>query len=176
MGQRKDCLVKYAFFAVLMLVLCGCAQCDRLVLSTGESVETLYYHECRMPDEVMTEMWIDFPSRRLRVKCGLHDALGWNSSLCDGVRLDVCLEDGEWRRLVRKLRRAELEAWPDVMSAEGDAGASSWYLRMTSVGRNVEKFRPREMPAGAEYMREIVRGEFERGGHFSVACDNGRAH
>ena len=49
-------------------MLCGCAQCDRLVLSTGESVETLYYHECRMPNEVMTEMWIDFPSRRLRVK------------------------------------------------------------------------------------------------------------
>ena len=59
---------------------------------------------------------------------------------------------------------------------EGDAGASSWYLRMTSVGRNVEKFRPREMPAGAEYMREIVRCAFERGGYFSVACDNGRAH
>ena len=164
MGQRKDCLVKYVFFAVLMLVLCGCAQCDRLVLSTGESVETLYYHECRMPDEVMTEMWIDFPSRRLRVKCGLHDALGWNSSLCDGVRIDVCLEDGEWRRLVRKLRRAELEAWPDSGSAEGDAGASSWYLRITSVGRNVEKFRPREMPVGAEYMREIVRCALERGG------------
>ena len=33
-----------------------------------------------MPDEVMTEMWIDFPSRRLRVKCGLHDALGWSGS------------------------------------------------------------------------------------------------
>ncbi len=80
MGQRKDCLVKYVFFAVLMVALCGCAQCDRLVLSTGESVETLYYHECRMPDEVMTEMWIDFPSRRLRVKCGLHDALGWSGS------------------------------------------------------------------------------------------------
>ena len=110
--------MKYVFFAVLMLALCGCAQCDRLVLSTGESVETLYYHECRMPDEVMTEMWIDFPSRRLRVKCGLHDALGWNSSLCDGVRIDVCLEDGEWRRLVRKLRRAELEAWPDSGSAK----------------------------------------------------------
>ena len=110
MGQRKDCLVKYVFFAVLMLALCGCAQCDRLVLSTGESVETLYYHECRMPDEVMTEMWIDFPSRRLRVKS------------------------------------------------------------------NVEKFRPREMPVGAEYMREIVRCAFERGGHFSVACDNVRAH
>ena len=110
MGQRKDCLVKYVFFAVLMLVLCGCAQCDRLVLSTGESVETLYYHECRMPDEVMTEMWIDFPSRRLRVKS------------------------------------------------------------------NIEKFRPREMPAGAEYMREIVRCALERGGNFSVACDNGRAH
>ena len=100
MGQRKDCLVKYVFFAVLMLVLSGCAQCDRLVLSTGESVETLYYHECRMPDEVMTEMWIDFPSRRLRVKS------------------------------------------------------------------NVEKFRPREMPAGAEYMREIVRCALWRGGHF----------
>ncbi len=34
----------------------------------------------RVPDEVMTEMWIDFPSRRLRVKCGLHDALGWSGS------------------------------------------------------------------------------------------------
>ena len=98
------------------------------------------------------------------------------SSLSDSVRIDVCLEDGEWRRLVRKLRRAELEAWPDSGSAEGDAGASSWYLRMTSVGRNVEKFRPREMPVGAEYMREIVRSAFGRGGHFSVACDNGRAH
>ena len=53
-------------------MLCGCAQCDRLVLSTGESVETLYYHECRMPNEVMTEMWIDFPSRRLRVKSNVE--------------------------------------------------------------------------------------------------------
>ena len=77
---------------------------------------------------------------------------------------------------MRKLRRAELEAWPDSGSAEGDAGASSWYLRITSVGRNVEKFRPREMPVGAEYMREIVRCALERGGHFSVACDNVRAH
>ena len=31
-------------------------------------------------------------------------------------------------------------------------------------------------PAGVEYMREIVRCAFERGGHFSVACDNVRAH
>ena len=168
--------MKYGFFAVLMLVLCGCAQCDRIVFSTGEPVETLYYHECRMPDEVMTEMWIDFPSRRLRVKYGLHDALGWSSSLYDGVRVDVRLEEDAWRRLVRKLRRAELEAWPDVMSAEGDVGASSWYLRMTFAGRNVEKFCPREMPAGAAYMREIVSRALERGGHFSVVCDNGSAH
>ena len=110
MGQRKDCIVKYFFFAVLMLALCGCAQCDRIVLSTVDSVETLYYHECRMPDEVMTEMWIDFLSRRLRVKS------------------------------------------------------------------NVEKFRPREMPAGAEYMSEIVSRALERGGHSSVACYTGRAH
>ena len=107
---------------------------------------------------------------------GLHDALCWSSSLYDGVRIDVRLEEDAWRRLVRKLRRAELEAWPDSGSAEGDAGASSWYLRMTSVGRNVEKFRPREMPVGAEYMREIVNRALERGGHFSVVCDNGRAH
>ena len=109
MGQRKDCLVKYVFFAVLMLVLCGCAQCDRLVLSTGESVETLYYHECRMPDEVMTEMWSDFPSRRLRVKS------------------------------------------------------------------NVEKFWPREMPAGAEYMREIVRCALGRGGDSSLMKSGNRS-
>ncbi len=159
-----------------MLVLCGCAPCDRLVLSTGESVETLYYHECRMPDEVMTEMWIDFPSRRLRVKYGLHDALGWSSRLYDGVRIDVRLKEGEWRRLVRKLRRADLESWPNSLSAEGDAGASSWYLRMTAAGRHVEKFRPREMPVGAAYMREIVRGALARGGHFSEVCDNGRRH
>ena len=59
---------------------------------------------------------------------------------------------------------------------EGDAGASSWYLRMTSAGRNVEKFCPREMPAGAAYMREIVNRALERGGDFSVVCDSGRAH
>ena len=158
-----------------MLVLCGCAQCDRIVLSTGESVETLYYHECRMPDEVMTEMWIDFPSRRLRVKCGLHDALGWSSRLYDSVRIDVRLEEDAWRRLVRKLRRAELEAWPNRMSAEGDVGASSWYLRMTSAGRNVEKFCPREMPAGAEYMREIVRCALGRGGDSSLMKSGNRS-
>ena len=162
--------------ALVLIAVGGCAYRDALVLENGEKVDSLYNHESRMPDEVMVEMWIDFPSRRLRVKYGLHDALGWSSSLYDGVRIDVRLEEGEWRQLVRKLRRAELEAWPTSMAAEGDAGASSWYLRMTSVGCNVEKFRPREMPAGAEYMREIVRCALERGGHFSVACDNVRAH
>ena len=38
--------------------------------------------------------------------------------------------------------------------------------RRTSSGRLSARSR----------MREIVRGALERGGHFSVACDNGRAH
>ncbi len=164
MGQRKECPVKCVFFAVLMAALCGCAQRDRLVLSTGEPVETLYYHECRMPDEVMTEMWIDFASRRLRLKCGLHDALGWTSSRCDSIRLEVCLKEGDWRAVVRNLQLAGLEAWPDCMSAGVDAGTSSWYLRMTSGGNSVEKFKLREMPHGAEYMREIICRVAARGG------------
>ena len=28
------------------------------VLENGEKVDSLYYHESRMPDEVMVEMWI----------------------------------------------------------------------------------------------------------------------
>ena len=36
----------------------GCAYRDALVLENGEKVDSLYYHESRMPDEVMVEMWI----------------------------------------------------------------------------------------------------------------------
>ena len=48
------CLV----LAVAWLAVGGCAYRNALVLENGEKVDSLYYHESRMPDEVMVEMWI----------------------------------------------------------------------------------------------------------------------
>ena len=86
-------IVKCLAMALALLAVGGCAYRDALVLKCGEKVDSLYYHECRMPDEIMVEMWIDFDSRRFRFKCGLHDAMGWESSRFDSVRMDLVLED-----------------------------------------------------------------------------------
>ena len=44
--------------ALALLAVGGCAYRDALVLENGEKVDSLYYHESRMPEEVMVEMWI----------------------------------------------------------------------------------------------------------------------
>lgn len=51
-------IVKYCALALVLLTVGGCAYRDALVLENGEKVDSLYYHESRMPDEVMVEMWI----------------------------------------------------------------------------------------------------------------------
>ena len=51
-------IVKYCALALALLAVGGCAYRDALVLESGEKVDSLYYHESRMPDEVMVEMWI----------------------------------------------------------------------------------------------------------------------
>ena len=79
-------IVKYLAMALALLAVGGCAYRDALVLENGEKVDSLYYHESRMPDEVMVEMWIDFNARQFRFKCGLHDAMGWESCRFDGMR------------------------------------------------------------------------------------------
>ena len=58
-------VVKYCALALVLLTVGGCAYRDALVLENGEKVDSLYYHESRMPDEVMVEMRAD----RVRPDC-----------------------------------------------------------------------------------------------------------
>ena len=51
-------IVKCLAIALTLLAVGGCAYRDTLVLENGEKVDSLYYHESRMPDEVMVEMWV----------------------------------------------------------------------------------------------------------------------
>ena len=51
-------IVKCLAMALALLAVGGCAYRDAVVLENGEKVDSLYYHESRMPDEVMVEMWI----------------------------------------------------------------------------------------------------------------------
>ena len=51
-------IVKCLAFAFVLLTVGGCAYRNALVLENGEKVDSLYYHESRMQDEVMVEMWI----------------------------------------------------------------------------------------------------------------------
>ena len=51
-------ILKCLAMALALLVVGGCAYRDAVVLENGERVDSLYYHESRMQDEVMVEMWI----------------------------------------------------------------------------------------------------------------------
>ena len=51
--------------ALALLAVGGCAYRDAVVLENGEKVDSLYYHESRMPDEVMVEMSIDFSNCKI---------------------------------------------------------------------------------------------------------------
>ena len=120
-------IVKCLAMALALLAVGGCAYRNTLVLENGEKVDSLYYHESRMPDEVMMEMWIDFDARRFRFKCGLHDAMGWGSSRFDGLRLDLSLEGREWQRLVKHVQRANVEAWPRIKEGQ-PALPANWII------------------------------------------------
>lgn len=62
-------IVKCLAMALALLAVGGCAYRDALVLESGEKVDSLYYHESRMPDEVMVEM------RAGRVRRDYHSKL-----------------------------------------------------------------------------------------------------
>ena len=105
----------------------------------------------------MVELWMDFGSRRLRFKCALHDALGWDHPF-DGMRLDVTLDERTLRRLARHIRRADVERWPGmrkgVISPPVDATAR--YLRMRMGEKTLERFAVGDSLAGQGEMGAVI--------------------
>lgn len=51
-------ILKCLAMVLALLAVGGCAYHNTLMLENGEKVDSLYYHESWMPDEVMVEMWI----------------------------------------------------------------------------------------------------------------------
>ena len=151
-------IVKCLAMALALLAVGGCACRDALVLKCGEKVDSLYYHECRMPDEIMVEMWIDFDSRRFRFKCGLHDAMGWESSRFDSVRMDLVLEDHEWRKVLKHLCKANVESWPNVgeMRDFSPVDKASYYVRLRSGDKATERFAASAPPKGIGEMQSVI--------------------
>lgn len=151
-------IVKYCALALTLLAVGGCAYRDALVLESGEKVDSLYYHESRMPDEVMVEMWIDFDTRRLRFKCGLHDAMGWESCRFDGMRLDLVMEGREWRRLVHNVDEANVEAWPgiDASRAAAAVDTTAYYLRLRAGDKTIERFAVGAAPKKFEGIQSVI--------------------
>ena len=134
-------IVKCLAMALALLAVGGCAYRDALVLKCGEKVDSLYYHECRMPDEIMVEMWIDFDSRRFRFKCGLHDAMGWESS-----------------RFLKHLCKANVESWPNVgeMRDFSPVDKASYYVRLRSGDKATERFAASAPPKGIGEMQSVI--------------------
>ena len=151
-------IVKCLAMALTLLAVGGCAYRDALVLENGEKVDSLYYHESRMPDEVMVEMWIDFNARRFRFKCGLHDAMGWESCRFDGMRLDLALEGREWRRLVHNVEQAHVEAWPGINDGQAASplDATAYYLRLRAGDKTIERFAVGAAPKKFEGIQSVI--------------------
>ena len=151
-------IVKYCALALALLAVGGCAYRDALVLENGEKVDSLYYHGSRMPDEVMVEMWIDFNARRFRFKCGLHDAMGWESCRFDGMRLDLALEGREWRRLVHNVEQAHVEAWPGINDGQAASplDATAYYLRLRAGDKTIERFAVGAAPKKFEGIQSVI--------------------
>ena len=171
--------VKCLAMGVVLLAVGGCAYREVVVLENGEKVDSLYYHESRMPDEVMVEMWIDFDARRFRFKCGLHDAMGWGSCRFDGMRLDLPMEGREWGRLVKHIQEANVEAWPNVDErlAASTVDVPTYYLRMRVGDKRIERFAVGTSPKGIGEIQSVIQfalshkelrlwpGEVSSGGH-----------
>ena len=70
-----------------LLLAGGCSYQTAVVLRNGETVDLLYYHESRMPEEVMVEMWVDFAERRLRFKCSPQASFQVLAARRDGMAI-----------------------------------------------------------------------------------------
>ena len=144
--------------ALALLAVGGCAYRDAVVLESGEKVDLLYYHESRMPDEVMVEMWIDFDARRFRFKCGLHDAMGWGSCRFDGMRLDLSMDGWKWRRLVKHVQQANVEAWPRINEGQSvlPLDTTAYYLRLRAGDKTIERFAVGAAPKKFEGIQSVI--------------------
>ena len=144
---------------VVALLAGGCLRPPAVMLINGEIVESLYYHESRMPEEMMVEMWIDFTTRRLRLKCSPHDALGWDSRRFDSWRLDVILSHREFCRVANGILRAGIESWERDASeySASTLDKRTCYLRMMTANGAVERFVAGAEPKGFRNLHEIVR-------------------
>ena len=139
--------------------LTGCAYVDGDVFENGDAVDSLYYCEYRRPDEQMIEMWIDFRTHRMRLKCAPHDALGWESRRFDSMRLDTILTQSEMQGVLRCIRLADIGTWRNISDMEGYKfdRSTTWYLRVRTDGSVVEKFFDGTAPNGLKHIRDIVR-------------------
>ena len=151
-------IVKCLAMALVLIAVGGCAYRNTLVLENGEKVDSLYYHESRMPDEVMVEMWIDFDARRFRFKCGLHDAMGWGSCRFDGMRLDLSMEGREWGRVVEHVQRANVEAWPRIKEGQPvlPLDTTAYYLRLRAGDKTIERFAVGAAPKKFEEIQSVI--------------------
>ena len=137
----------------------GCSYQTEVTLRNGETVESLYYHESRMPEEVMVEMWIDFAERRLRLKCSPHDAMGWQSRRFDCWLLDVVLSDREFGHIANSIRYAWIEHWENDIDRyqASTIDNTTCHVRMTTANGSVERFVAGVEPEGLENLRDVVR-------------------
>ena len=142
----------------VMLLAGGCLCPTDVTLRNGEKADSLYYHERRVADELMIEMWIDFATRRLRFKCGPHDALGWNSKRFESWRLDEVLSGRELRHIADSIRQAKIESWESV---DGNDAASTldkqtYYVRMKTANGIVERFVVGAEPKDFAHLKKIL--------------------
>ena len=143
----------------LLAVGYGCLYPTAVTLRNGEVVETLYYHESRMPEEMMVEMWIDFTTRRLRLKCCPHDALGWDSRRFDSRRLDVVLSRREFCRVANSILLSGIESW-ECDASEYSASTldkRTCYVRIKTAKGAVERFVAGVEPEGFRHLQDVVR-------------------
>ena len=115
--------------------------------------------EADVEGELMIEMWIDFPTRRLRFKCSPHDALGWESRRFDSWRLDVALSRSELRWIAERIRLAEIETWEFAGNKHSASAVdkATYYVRAKTANGYLERFVVGYEPAGFDHLREVLR-------------------
>ena len=145
--------------AIGALLAGGCRCPVDVTLNNGDVVTSLYYHERRVEGELMIEMWIDFPTRRLRFKCSPHDALGWESRRFDSWRLDVVLSCSEFRRIAECIKLAEIEFWEGVKGKDTapTLDVATYYVRLKTANGGIERLVSGDAPMRFEHFREVLR-------------------
>ena len=177
-GRKEKCAMKWMGIALALLAVAGCAR-DAGGRGLGG---VLYYHECRMLEERMAEMLVDFDESRLRLKFAPHDALGWESRRYDSLRLDVALTPDDMRELAKRAREVASAARRDASSASLDAALSrtTCFVRIGRGDGAVERFPELDPHGWTELGRDLLRfaasiGELRpEPGERAACCDRAR--